>query len=80
MKMSEEEALQKAVDLLSARIKNHLELVDNIKGKAIYGMSENDIKDSWVFFVKSENMYLDGMQRYIIVDKKTGEAREIIAS
>lgn len=78
-KMSEEEALEKAVDFLSARLKYRLELVGKIEGNVIYGMSENE-KDSWVFFVKADNFYLDGMQRYIIVNKKTGEASEIITS
>ncbi len=79
MTISKDKAMKKAVEILSAEIKNCLELVDNIKG-ITYGINENEIKNCWIFVVKPENFHLDGVQRYIIVNKKTGEVKEIITS
>jgi hypothetical protein len=84
MTITKEEAIQKAINLLSSSIdESRLEIVDHISG-AIYGVSESDIENSWIIFVEperfpSDGLILDGPQRYILVDKNTGIINEIIA-
>jgi hypothetical protein len=85
MAITKEEAIQKAINLLSSRIdENRLKIVDHMSG-AIYGVSESDIKNSWIIFVEperlpSDGLMLDGPQRYILVDKKTGIITKVTTS
>jgi len=83
MTITKEDAIQKAINLLSSSIdESRLEIVDHISG-AIYGVSESDIENSWIISVErerlpSDSLILDGSQRYILVDKNTGIMNEII--
>jgi|GEM_PF-2304961 hypothetical protein len=76
MTITKEEAIQTAVNLLSSRIKNRLEIVDRISG-IIYMPTNIDFKNSWIIHVKSEESILDGQEQYVVVDKKTGIMTEV---
>ena len=85
MTITKEEAIQKAINLLSSSIdESCLEIVDRISG-CPYGVSEIDIENSWIISVERErlptdSLILDGPQRYILVDKKTGKTIGITTS
>jgi hypothetical protein len=77
MTITKEEAIQKAINLLSSSIdESRLEIVDRISG-AIYGVSEIDIENSWIIYVHSGERRVDGHEQYILVDKKTGKTTEV---
>ena len=76
MTITKEEAIQTAVNLLSSRIKNRLEIVDRISG-IIYMPTNIDFKNSWIIHVKSGESILDGQEQYVVVDKKTGIMTEV---
>jgi hypothetical protein len=77
MTITKEEAIQKAINLLSSSIdESRLEIVDHMSG-AIYGVSESDIKNSWIIYVHSGECRVDGHEQYILVDKKTGTTTEV---
>jgi hypothetical protein len=76
MTITKQEAIQKAINLLSLSIdESRLEIVDHISG-AIYGVSESDIENSWIIFVEperfpSDGLILDGPQRiYLLIRKQ----------
>jgi hypothetical protein len=78
MKITKEEAIQATVNLLSSRIKSRCEIVDSISGD--FYMSEKiDFKNSYIVYIKKEELVLDGPKQYVVTDKKTGVMNEIIA-
>jgi hypothetical protein len=77
MTITKDEAIQTVVNLLSLKIKCRLEIVDHIKGN-LYNTGKINFKNSWIIYVQPEVPVLDGKEQYIVIDKKTGETREII--
>ena len=77
MTITKEEAIQKAINLLSSSIdESRLEIVDRISG-CLYGASNIDFKNSWIIYVHSGEYRVDGHEQYILVDKKTGIITEV---
>ena len=77
MAITKEKAIQTAVNLLSSRIKRRLEIVDHIEGN-LYNTGKINFLNSWIIHVQPETPVLDGKEQYIVIDKITGETREII--
>ncbi len=77
MAITKEEAIQKAINLLSSTIDySRIEIAERISG-AIYGVNEIDIENSWIIYVHSGECRVDGSEQYILVDKKTGTTTEV---
>jgi hypothetical protein len=77
MAITKEEAIQKAINLLSSSIdESRLEIVDRISG-CLYGESAIDIENSGIIYVHSDECRVDGPEQYILVDKKTGTTTEV---
>lgn len=77
MTISSEEAIQKAIVLLTSRLDDRLHVVDDVDG-VIYNAGKLNLKNSWIIHVKPEVEGLDGRNKYILVDKDTGIITEIV--
>jgi hypothetical protein len=66
-----EEALVLAVKHLSSDMKDRLKIVDHVSG-CLYGIGNIDFNNSWIIYVPSEGLRVDGPEQYILVNKKTG--------
>jgi hypothetical protein len=79
MPITKDEALEKAISLLSARMKCRLEIVESIPGP-FYNSTALDPGKCWIVHVCPERLMLDGKQQYIIVDRDTGAFTDIMTS
>lgn len=76
MTLTKDEALQKACKHLHSTMEGRLEIVDHIAG-CFYGGGNIDVKNSWIIYVPSETLIIDGPEQYILVNKQTGIIAEI---
>jgi hypothetical protein len=71
--------LKIAYDHLPSVMLGHLEIVDRISG-CPYGSNNIDVENSWIIYVPGEALILDGPEHYIVVDKRTGDIKDVMAS
>lgn len=76
MTITHREALEASVKFLSTRMKDRLKIVDHIPG-LLCASTEIYVEKCWIVHVQHEKMTLDGEEQYIVVDKKTGDMKEI---
>jgi hypothetical protein len=79
MPITKDEALERAVSLLSERMKCRLEIIESIPGP-FYNSAALDPGKCWIVHVCPEKFMLDGKQQYIMVDKDTGTMMEVTAT
>ena len=76
MTITQDEALQRAYNHLSAEMKDRLEIIDHISG-CFYGSGNLDVNNSWIIYVPSETLGVDGTEQYIVINKQTGIITEV---
>jgi len=76
MTITKDEALQKAQDYLASKMEGRLEIVDHISG-CLYGANKIDFTNNWIIYVRPEDCIIDGPEKYILIEKKTGIIMEL---
>lgn len=78
LSISKEQAIERALNILNARNKNRLEIVNKIEG-TLYNADKYDLENCWIIRVKPEETLAE-WNEYILINKKTGAASSIRTS